>query len=208
MVRKIAVLTGDLIGSTRAGRASLQQSLDRISLLYGPAYGFSRSRGDGWQIVLDQPGHGLWAMVRITVDLRAHGLLETRIALGIDTVDHVDLADLSSANGAAFVASGRALSGLAKHSRLGLGGAGVDRLHTRLGAMIDERLQKMSVEQAQAAALAMETFPLRTQLDIAERLGISRQAVAARLNAAGFSSIIAATWDFFAVFGDGRDWDG
>lgn len=203
-----AVLTGDLIDSTRADRGAVEAALARIATLYGADYGFSRSRGDGWQILLPQLGQGLWVMVRIAADLRAQGGLESRIALGIGAVDHADLSDLSSASGEAFTASGRCLSGLSKDQRFGLAGAGVDPLHARLVAMIDERLQRWSVEQAEAAAHAMQSFPLRTQADIAEELGVSRQAVAARLAAAGFAQIAAATADFFTRFGNGEAWDG
>lgn len=207
MTKHYAVLTGDLIGSTRASRAEIEVSLDLISALYGADHGFSRFRGDGWQIILDQPGKGLWAMIHICASLRASGGLESRVALGLGPVDHVDLADLSSASGAAFVHSGRTLSGLSKTARLGLAGEGVDVLHTRLVALLDDRMAQWSPEQATAAAIAMETFPLRTQVEIADTLGISRQAVAARLASAGFVQIIAAAGDFFKRFGDGRPWD-
>lgn len=207
MAKIHAVMTGDLIGSTRASQDKVKASLDLIASLYGADCGFSRFRGDGWQIILDQPGKGLWAMIRICACLRASGGLESRVSLGLGPVDHVDLADLSSASGAAFVHSGRTLSGLSKTARLGIAGDGVDVLHARLVALLDDRMAQWSPEQATAAAIAMETLPLRTQAEIAATLGISRQAVAARLASAGFGQIVAATGDFFKRFGDGRAWD-
>jgi len=207
MAQNFAVLTGDLIDSTRASRAEVDSSLDRIAKLYGADHGFSRFRGDGWQILLDHPGKGLWAMVRIAAELRSSGGLESRIALGLGPVTHFNLDDLSSASGPAFIASGRTLSGMPKRERLGLAGTGVDILHSRLVVMIDERMSKWSIEQATAVAIAMETFPMRTQAEIADMLGISRQAVAARHASSGFSQIIAATWDFFKLFGQGMNWD-
>lgn len=195
-----AVLTGDLIGSTDATPDAVEAAISVVSACFGRKNGFTRFRGDGWQVYLDQAGYGLWAMLRIAAALRAAGGLESRIALGIGTAEDVDLANLSTARGSAFVASGRALAGMQKGARLVMAGAGLDPLHCQLAPLMDERTSGWSPEQAEAAALAWSAFQHPTQQEMAERLGISRQAVAARLKSAGFAALDMAQWQFFQRF--------
>lgn len=195
-----AVLTGDLIGSTEAPPGAVELAMSVVSECFGRQNGFTRFRGDGWQIHLDHAGHGLWAMLRIAAALRAAQGLESRIALGIGTAEDLDLANLSTARGSAFVASGRALAGLQKGARLAMAGVGLDALHCQLAPLMDERMSGWSREQAEAAAMAWSDFHHPTQQEIAERLGISRQAVAARLKSAGFAVLDMAQWQFFQKF--------
>lgn len=195
-----AVLTGDLIGSTEKSQEATEAAMDTIAACFGAANGFTRFRGDGWQVYFDNPGYGLWAMLRIAASLRAAGGLESRIALGLGSAENVDLSNLSSAHGSAFTASGRALAGMPKGNRLAMSGEKLDLLHGQLAALIDERTMGWSQEQAQAAALAWSSYQHPTQLEIATQLGISRQAVAARLKSAGFAPIDLTQWRFFLTF--------
>jgi biotin operon repressor len=89
---------------------------------------------------------------------------------------------------------------MAEQSKFALAGEGIDRLHQRLVAFLEERASGWSREQAEAVALALETEDQPTQAQMAARLKISRQAVAARLQAAGFANIKAAEQDFFHIF--------
>lgn len=210
MTPQAAVLTGDLIGSTEAAPGAIEAAMARIARvndrLLVPAH-FARYRGDGWQLYLPSPGLGLATMILIAADLRATGGLESRIALGLgapylDNISNfLEVDDLSSANGSAFIFSGRALDGMPKSQRLALAGEGTDILHQRLISMIDDRISNWSREQAEAVALALSPEGALTQSQIAARLGISRQAVAARLHAAGFSQINGAATDFLHKFG-------
>jgi hypothetical protein len=197
-----AVLTGDLIGSTAATPERVDAALAVISRCFGSAHGFTRFRGDGWQIYLSNPGIALYAAVRIAAELRLAGDLQSRIAIGLGQVDHVDLKNLSSASGSAFVASGQALDNMPREGRFALAGGGTDVLHKRLVAMIAERMQGWSHEQAQAAALAWSRSVHPPIIEIAETLGISRQAVSARLKSAGFPPIDLAAQEFNMVFGN------
>lgn len=203
MTQTVAVLTGDLIASTRAPVAAVSASMALIAQIaarIGKTTRFTRYRGDGWQIYLDDPGLGLWAMLLIAASLRAADLPESRIALGLGAAHGGSADSLVTAGGEAFTASGRALDAMAAPARLALAGAGVDRLHQRLVALLDERAAGWSREQAEAVAMALEPEAQPTQAQIAARLGITRQAVAARLQAAGFANIKAAEQDFYHVF--------
>lgn len=166
----------------------------------GPLTRFTRYRGDGWQIYLDDPGLGLWAMILFAASARAANGLQSRIALGLGSVYGGSPDSLTTAGGTAFVASGRALDKMSKAQCLALAGDGVDVLHSRLVSIIDMIISDWSREQAEAVAMALRPEDHPTQADIAEYLGITRQAVAARLAAANFHQIDAANDDFFFLF--------
>ena len=168
----------------------------------GPHTRFTRYRGDGWQIYLDDPGLGLWAKLLIAAELRAARGLESRIALGLGSAYGGSNDSLTSAGGSAFVASGRALDALQAPQRLTIGvdSDHIDVLHARLVALIDERVADWSSEQAEAMAYDLAPEQHLVQTEIAARLGVSRQAVAARLKAAGRAQLTGAHEDFFKLF--------
>jgi hypothetical protein len=95
-VRYVAVLTGDLIGSTSAGANAVTNAFEvirscaaEISQWMTPALDlrFTRSRGDGWQIVLTEPRFALRAALFIFARLKVTSPdLQTRIAIGIGEI--------------------------------------------------------------------------------------------------------------------------
>ncbi len=222
---------------------------------------FTRYRGDGWQVYLEDPGIALSSVLYICAGLRATGCLESRIALGLgnepnalhrnalsfvpqpsrapelsnalrnlapedssqpearnalvefgNTSAVLNVSErnalagfaLSGVMGDSFTASGRALDSMDKSQKIAVAGQGVDDLHRRLFAMIDERISGWSKEQSQAMALAFEPELNLTQAEMASRLGITRQAVAARLHSAGYAQIAGAGADFAKTFGSGE----
>jgi hypothetical protein len=213
MKSNAAVLTGDLIRSTDVAPAQAAAAMDCIAAtaqLIDAPFVFSRFRGDGWQIYLEKAGLGLATALLITARLRARGGLESRIALGLGEAFFakptapITAQDLASATGSAFTASGRALDLIPKGRRLTIDGAGVDRLHQRLIAMLDLRSQKWSREQAEVLEIALAPHTDTTQEGMAARRGITRQAVAARLRAADFVQMNGAAVDFYHQFGEGQ----
>jgi hypothetical protein len=205
----VAVLTGDLIGSTRAEPAALERAIDLLAdtarELTGweppsPDPRFTRFRGDGWQMVVAEPGLALRAVLLLTAALRAadHGLA-TRAAIGIGRVDSLGTADLSDAHGAAFETSGHALDRMPRTRRLTIDGEGVTTLHRIVVDLLDERSSRWSREQAEAMALHLAPDN-PTLTDIAPRLGITPQAVNYRLAGAGGTAIRHALRDWEADF--------
>lgn len=202
-----AVLTGDLIRSTRQGGravdfslAALDHAAEEIAGWGLGATRFTRFRGDGWQIYLSASGPVLRAALFCAACLRAAETgLRTRIGAGVGAVDRLD-ADLGRAAGPAFVLSGRALDGMVRTRWLAIDGVGPGPWPEAVVDLADWIAARWSREQAEAVAMALDPAG-PAQAEIAERLGISRQAVQARLAGAGFQALGAALAAFEAADG-------
>lgn len=201
MGSSIAILTGDLIGSTRAAPGRVEATMTLLAETaaeVGDDTRFTRYRGDGWQMALEKPGDCLRACLFILARLRANQeALPTRIAVGIGTEYPTDAADLSTAMGPAFTASGRALEQMDKARILTISGAGVEDFRRLAFAFAEDYARRWSAEQAEAMALALHP-DAPTQDQIAARLRITRQAVGSRLRAAGYRILSQASQAFLA----------
>lgn len=201
-----AVLTGDLILSTRSTAAQVDDTMmviEEAVARFGAATRFHRYRGDGWQAYVGAAAQGLDVMIFLAAQLRAMALLSSRMALGLGDATGLEKGTLGTAGGMAFVRSGRALDAMTDGQRLALAGAGVDPLHQTLMAYLDAQVQGWSPEQAEAVALSLDPDGPNSQQVLAERLGISRQAFGARLSAAGFDLTRQATRAFAVQFAQG-----
>lgn len=197
MGKVYCVLTGDLLGSTKAGAAAVEASFATLRACFsrfeqvwtGADTRFTRYRGDGWQALIADPSHAPQLALHVISALKSQsGTAETRIAVGYGRVDHIGTQDLADAHGDAFLASGKALDAMPRGQVLALAGDGITDLHRALALLIGERTQKWSREQAEAVSLALSpTQPM--QADIASRLGITVQAVNARLTSAGYQTL-------------------
>ncbi len=195
-----AILTGDLIGSTRAAPAELEAAIDLLAAAAGeisawmpslPDPRFTRFRGDGWQMHVAEPALALRALLFLVARLRAAGLgLATRAAIGIGAADSLGTDSLADARGPAFEASGRALDAMGRTRRLMIEGDGVTALHRIIVDLLDERSSRWTQPQAEAMHLALALHPEEPTLaEIAARLDISAQAVNYRLTGAGAPAI-------------------
>lgn len=207
----IAVLTGDLIASTAAAPAKVDramQALAEAARTLGHWAGhdtrFTRFRGDGWQLYLEKPGLTLRAALFLTAWLRASDAgLATRIAIAIAPHDRLGATGLAGASGPAFERSGRALDMMPRSEAVTLD-ATTGRPPTAeapwQGAVIalaHWQASHWSREQAEAMVLALSPAA-PTQDQIALTLGITRQAVQARLKGAGLRALQPALAAFEA----------
>ena len=205
-----AVLTGDLVGSTRAGPASVDYTMKILSsdLTEGIRWGwtardlhFTRYRGDGWQMLVLKPELALrWSIVLLATLHADPQALESRIAIGIGPVTSISSDDLGDASGAAFEASGRCLDAMHRDERLFLMGSETDAdatIKDRAGVipaekaatiLINERISRWTAEQAEATAHFLRPDK-PTAAEIAVRLGITPQAVGYRLKGAGAKAL-------------------
>jgi hypothetical protein len=197
-VPPIAVLTGDLVGSTVLGRRdvdaafeTLGQAADVIAGWSDLAPRLSRNRGDGWQAVVPAS-----LCLRAALTFRAALIAEqdawdSRIAVAAGEAPAPLPDDLNTATGPVFTASGHALDAMKPPARMaGPGGPG--------GAaflLADHIVQGWT--QAQAAAMLPMLAPKApTRAAVGRSLGITRQAVDQAVNAAGLPAIAAALKEF------------
>lgn len=190
-----AILTGDLIRSTEGAARAIDFSIgalaagaDEIAHWGAGRTRFSRYRGDGWQIHLGSDGLVLRASLFLAACLRtAETGLRTRIGGGVGAVERLE-DDLGRSFGPAFVRSGRALDGMPRGRWLVIDGIGAAPWTAAAVELADWIAARWSREQAEAVSLALD--PARpAQADIAARLGVTRQAVQARLAGAGFQAL-------------------
>ncbi len=198
-----AVLTGDLIASAESTSDSVDEAMRSLELVaeeFGLWSGhdtqFTRFRGDGWQLHLEDPGPTLAAALALVARLRAWRVgMETRIAIGFGTIDHPGTGKLglADASGEAFSVSGRTLDRMPRHRRVAVAGPGMARdWHQALFEMALWIARRWTPEQAEVVSLALDPRARRTQAEIAEVLGVTRQAVQARLSGAGWDAVAGA----------------
>lgn len=177
--------------------ARISKTADELCTLADADARFTRFRGDGWQIVLGRAGWALRAALIIIADLKAEGHdIETRISVGVGPWESLGTDDLSDASGRAFFISGDELDKMPKHRRLAIAGGRDAAVHgvtdTEWQAAIFDMAEwitgRLTQPQAKAMAMALR-FDWQTQDDLAQRLGITRQAMHARLTGAGFQAM-------------------
>jgi hypothetical protein len=196
-----AVLTGDLVASTSAPPAEVDRVMHRLDTTVQEAARalgtdnprFTRFRGDGWQIVVSPAPLYLRITAVLLSGLRLFDTgIGTRIGIGIGAVDRLGTRDLSDASGPAFTQSGHALDSLPGTDRLAIAGLPAPSLAWHAAALdtLAHFSTRWSREQAEALLhrLLAETRPLQ---HIAADLGITRQALSARLAVAGEKPLLA-----------------
>lgn len=167
--------------------SALATAAAQISGWTGQSTRFTRFRGDGWQMLLVHPALALRAALLIAARLRmADTGLATRLAIGLGQVDSLGRADLSDASGTALTLSGRALDHMPRSQRWVMAGD-LPAWQPALLTLAEWHASRWSREQAEAvAALLPPDTP--TQATVAAALGITRQALQARLSGAGLAA--------------------
>jgi hypothetical protein len=189
-----AVLTGDLIGSRKAGQQATDGAITEIartaSQMDAP---FARYRGDGWQVLLMRPEQCLRFALIVTARLRTASAPLTRFAIGIDEIAADRAPTLSAETGKAFVLSGETLDQMPKRSEFAI--ASMTRKLTEMtwaaARLADQVARKWTPQQAEAMAMALSPDD-PPGLAIAKTLGISPAAASYRLQGASW-------WDIKAV---------
>ncbi|WP_435258679.1 winged helix-turn-helix transcriptional regulator [Thioclava sp. FR2] len=204
----IAVLSGDLVDSTEYSSEAVDRAIDRIQRIaedhetstFTSPVKFTRFRGDGWQFAVGYVPEALRLAVRcISVLKGSVDLPHTRIAIGIGIADSMGTTSLADAHGSAFTVSGQALDWLSKtNKRLTIAGqaSGVTALHQIATEALMLRINKWTREQSEAATLFLRN-PKISGKEIAETLGITPQAVSARLTGAEAQDVgeLLTSWE-------------
>jgi hypothetical protein len=193
--RPLAVLTGDIIRSSRLSPQTLDAAMEALargaaamSAWDGaePAR-FDRFRGDGWQCLAPSPAQAL----RATLFLRAHVRAldrdaDTRICAGIGAGE-VPGEGLASAGGPAFEVSGRGLDRMARAQQLAVDWADPPSDAAAAGAVFALADEISRLWTARQAELLIETLAPgdEPQERLAAQHGVSQQAVAKHLSRSG-----------------------
>ncbi len=199
-----AVITGDLIASRKASAAQIERSINALQAaaialktLTDHNLHFTRFRGDGWQVYLQDPSTALTATLLMLASLKAtENTIESRFAIGVGPITALGATPLSDASGAAFETSGATLDAIGKN-KLDIAGVGVTPSQKAIVTLCEHIAFGWTAPQAQAIKLWLMA-PAATQDDIATQLGISRQAVQLRLAGAGKPAMMAAIAAFRA----------
>ena len=197
-----AVLTGDFISSRKASSKALDAAMATLAQVTADLQSdthtravFDRHRGDGWQIYLSEAAPALRAALRIVAALAAgHSGLASRIAIGFGPARLAADGDLAAATGAAFVTSGETLDGMDKFTRLSADRQCGAAFQAMIG-LLDWQSRHWSAAQAEALYWQLASQS-PTQEEIAEKLGVTRQAVQQRLAATGYKAILEAVRAF------------
>jgi hypothetical protein len=184
-----AVLTGDLINSTKADRVIVERAFDALLQAGNAVRAFDadggaaveRFRGDGWQgLVFDSRLALRAALILSAAVVAVDRSIATRIAVGIGPLPGLHPAGLGSSDGPAFRTSGRLLERMPRGARIALAQEGVSPQEMcwrsaafgLAGAVAENWTQK----QAQAMRHLLLS-PAPTQSEIASQTGVTQQTV-------------------------------
>jgi predicted DNA-binding protein (UPF0251 family) len=205
-----AVLTGDLIGSSRF---RIQQREEVLSILKDSFKKISHDiiesqfvvfRGDSFQGVLSRPDEALNAALIIRASLLSkfkgkRTRLDARIAIGIGTIDYLPPDQAGEGDGEAFRNSGLELDKMKKSEQNLIIRTPWTEINEELRtecALLDALIQRLTKEQAEAIAyqlpkreyLVQDQVIIEeiTQEKIATILSISQPALSQRLKTSGY----------------------
>ena len=209
----LAVLTGDIIGSSKLSVERLNRA--RAVVLKGARQFHSKSRksvvgtpeffrGDAWQLLLKEPGRALRAALYIRALLSSEIDVETRISIGVGSVDAIDRSRTSLSTGEAFTLSGHALDQMTGY--FDLSGALPERAGPLAGwfpailHLSSGLVRHWTRRQAEIVSLAL-LLDNPTHEQIARTLSppVSKQTVSESLAGAGWRTLLEALWAFEAT---------
>jgi hypothetical protein len=205
-----AVLTGDLIDSTRLDGGTLDQARALVS---DSAREFDRDvdqavvgepeffRGDAWQLLLSSPAASLRVALFLRARLRWKTPADTRIAIGIGSVRRIDEARISLSAGEAFELSGHALDRMTGYFDLTAAlppraGVAADWLPA-VAHLCSELARGWSARQAEILSFALAQKSA-THEEIAAMLEkpVKKQTVTSSLRSAHFRALLEAVTQF------------
>ena len=190
-LENIAVLTGDIVKSTRLTRderealfTGLKAGAAAVEALQKETARFERFSGDSWQM-LATPRFALRACLMMRAYIRQESkAFETRISVGLGAVEPLSPEGLGASDGPAFQASGRGLQALK-----GTQFFTVNTTDLPIYILADEISKGWTQAQARVLCKSL-TRPHPTQDSLASYLGVSRMTVRGHQIAAGEPALL------------------
>ncbi|WP_417273972.1 hypothetical protein [Celeribacter halophilus] len=198
-LRKIAVLTGDLVNSTGLGPENVERAFDALEAcakmqadwMEGQSLHFTRHRGDGWQVALADPKYALRSALCFRAALRALGEeFDSYIGIAEGEVEGEIGPDLNEETALPFLFSGTTLEALRLNS------IGEKTEYFTAGYLngaalfLDKIADDWTRVQAQTMLVALAPNHSATYTEIAQKLGKSRQSVTKTLQSAGSHNVL------------------
>ncbi|MGJ3231543.1 MAG: hypothetical protein ACFE0P_07075 [Oceanicaulis sp.] len=189
MTRLCAVLTGDLIGSTKTERSVVELAFDALEevgdIVRGSdaegGAGLERFRGDGWQSLVFDPAFALRAALLFSAAVASvDRSIATRVAVGVGPVNGLHPAGLNSSDGPAFRVSGRLLENMPRGARLAVAMEGEADPATPWRSAAFGFAGAVAENWTQKQALVMRRLlerPAPTQSQVAALAGVKQQTV-------------------------------
>jgi len=201
----IAVLTGDIVGSTHQDKSKWLPALKAGLNDWGKeGVDWEVYRGDEFQLKLNTPEQALTAAFRIKAQLKALAETEVRIAIGIgpekaqDQGDKTQKTALTESNGPAFILSGRKLDEI-KNKRIHLAVATDQEAWDREWNLILQwallSADNWSAGSAEIVDLAL-SHPTLSQTEMANRLKVAQSAISQRIKRSGYD-LLEQTLELF-----------
>lgn len=192
----LVVLTGDVIRSSRLAPGQLDEVM--AALARGAAAmsawpdarpaRFTRSRGDSWQCLAPGPALGLRAALFLRAHVRALRFdADTRISVGRGPGALPAADDLAAAFGPAFELSGRGLDAMGRVPQFAVAWAEPPAGAALIGAIFvlaDEVSRLWTPRQAEVLVETLAPGDA-AQRELADRHGVTQQAIAKRLSSSG-----------------------
>lgn len=207
--RDVAVLTGDVVRSSKwsgSERALLHDAISTVSAeiqqYFSPSipYEIDLFRGDSWQLLVSEPGQALRVALFFRARLRSRldaAKVDSRIAIGVGSVDFLPESGVSTGDGDAFRRSGWAFEELGRSFRMAFSAEGeTARCLNVVVRLVDHPAAFWTPRQAYAISQALLGL---TQEQIAESWvdrPITQQAVAQHLARAGWHAVDTAVTFF------------
>lgn len=193
-----AVLTGDIIDSTKYSKEDLNTILNTINKEFSEfskkyKADFKLFKGDSFQGVVLEPHLALQLALLLktsigSVPIKGSSIPDFRMAIGIGTID-LERASILESNGEAFQFSGRTLETMkGDYPRLLLKTAN-EQINDEFDvhfSFLDSISSKWSRESAEVVYYLLQNFKER---EIAEQLGIYQSAVNQRKKVAHWDSV-------------------
>lgn len=182
-----AVITADIVNSTRISKPDMKKIMKNISLIFSE-HKIEFFRGDSFQVYVKSPGDALrlTLLSRTTAMKLSTGISDVKASIAIDSVK-VPVRDLNTASGDAFVLSGRAFDSMKPGKRLAIHcNERYDTVNTAFRIMtqfMDYLVQRMTYKQAMVIS---ELLLDRTQVEIARRIKKSQATVHKHIQSAGW----------------------
>lgn len=200
----VGVLTGDIVKSSDLSndkRFVLYQEMQGLSSILESSFPHFIShpldnfRGDGWQLIVDEPKYSLAISVFIRTYFRykfREEKLDTRVAIAIGDVDYIPKNGISEGFGSAYSGSGMALDAM-KSERMQVvifaNKINDSEIILSLVKTFDELITKWTAAQCQAVNLALLNY---TQVEIGKKwkpTKIAQSSVANHLKAANWAFV-------------------